>query len=168
MPCDACAVRGGSPWILPASMPLSKTPSRRGALRPLLAGLVVGVVGVPKDETIAHDALAKCRKIRDKKKRKACVRKAREHNQNHAVSCAGEGDACRKKDGFEFCCRVDQPVCCNGGCWLLGSINCGPYCCPPKTTCCGPEQRCCAEGFECRTDCASGGYACNRVGGGAC
>lgn len=87
--------------------------------------------------------------------------------QSDACTCCG-GDACRKKDGTDICCRADQPLCCNGGCWLEGSINCGPYCCPPKTTCCGPEQRCCAEGFECRDDCASGGYACQRIGSGAC
>ena len=64
---------------------------------------------------------------------------------------------------------ADRPYCCHRGCWQEGSIDCGGYCCPPRTTCCGPTQRCCAEGFVCITDCPTDPpYACCRAGATCC
>jgi hypothetical protein len=72
------------------------------------------------------------------------------------------------EDG-RWCCPADRPYCCHGGCWQEGSIDCGGYCCPPRTTCCGPTQRCCAEGFVCKTDCPTNPpYACCRAGATCC
>jgi hypothetical protein len=72
------------------------------------------------------------------------------------------------EDG-RWCCPADRPYCCQGGCWQEGSIDCGPYCCPPRTTCCGPTQRCCAEGFVCKSGCSTNPpFACCRAGATSC
>ena len=95
---------------------------------------------------------------------------AYETAQRDACICCTEGDACGPNSaGYEYCCRAAQPFCCHGGCWQVGSIDCGPYCCPPKTTCCGPQQNCCAEGFVCKQGCSGPSpFVCCKVGSATC
>jgi len=61
---------------------LTTAGSRRGALAGFL-GSALGLVGFPTDEAVAHDLLSKCKKIKDKAKRKKCLKKARAHNATH-------------------------------------------------------------------------------------
>ena len=89
--------------------------------------------------------------------------------QNDACECCTEGDACGPNSaGYECCCQKGRPFCCDQKCCEQEPKKYGAYCCPAKTTSCGPVEKCCVEGFECRTDCASGGYACQRIGSGPC
>ncbi|MGH7963656.1 MAG: hypothetical protein ACRERD_17825, partial [Candidatus Binatia bacterium] len=58
--------------------------SRRTVFR-AIAGLALGsnLVAASRNESGAHDLLVRCKKIKSKKKRKKCVKKARRHNAQH-------------------------------------------------------------------------------------
>jgi hypothetical protein len=59
--------------------------SRRSAMR-LLASSALGLLGgSAAPEAAAHDPLKKCRKIKDKAKRKKCLKKAKKHNATHTT-----------------------------------------------------------------------------------
>lgn len=63
---------------------LAETTGRRRVLRLLAGGALGALVGWPVAEAAsAHDALATCSRFEDKKKRKACVKKAKKHNRTH-------------------------------------------------------------------------------------
>jgi hypothetical protein len=135
---------------------LSETPTRRGALG-LLTGSALGgglgaLLGLSSPENAAaHNPLKKCKKINDKGKRKACVKKAKEHNAAHnasnttlpPVGCpagtspCGAGGACILTD---LCCKEDAD-------------------CPEATF--GPME--CLDGV---CDCPRGGRPCPLGGGG--
>jgi hypothetical protein len=91
------------------------------ALAPLLA----------RDDATAHDLSKKCKNIKDKKKRKACVKKAKKHKAQHAAEGSASTVASTCGDGVR-----------NGG---ETDIDCGGPC-PP-----------CADGQACatRSDCQS-------------
>jgi hypothetical protein len=102
---------------------------RRNALR-ILAGATLGLLGWSHDEAaLAHDLQAKCKKIKDKKKR-ACLKKARKHAAQHITegpSSSSPPDLC----AGVFCPAVTNgsPVCQNGACVVAS--------CDPDFTQCG-------------------------------
>jgi hypothetical protein len=102
---------------------------RRNALR-ILAGATLGLLGWSHDEAaLAHDLLAKCKKIKDKKKR-ACLKKARKHAAQHITegpSSSSPPDLC----AGAFCPAVTNgsPACQNGACVVAS--------CDPDFTQCG-------------------------------
>ena len=61
---------------------LSAIGSRRRALALALSGTLVPLLAW--DDATAHDTLKKCKKIKDKKKKQACIKKAKKHNAQHA------------------------------------------------------------------------------------
>lgn len=98
----------------------ASAPTRRG-LGGILLGSVAGLVGAALPEEVeAHNPLARCRKIKNKKQKAACLRKARKHNAQHRAQvppppppdpCAG------------VMCPQDQNgvwACQNGACVLTG------------------------------------------------
>jgi hypothetical protein len=102
---------------------------RRNALR-ILAGATLGLLGWSHDEAaLAHDLLAKCKKIKDKKKR-ACLKKARKHAAQHITegpSSSSPPDLC----AGVLCPAVTNgsPACQNGACVVAS--------CDPDFTQCG-------------------------------
>ena len=89
--------------------------SRRAALRALAGGALGGLLGLLDragvEDAGAHDALRRCKKIKDRQQRKRCIKKARAHNRRHcsvgpdgAVNHAAEA----RFDGQPL--RVEQTV----------------------------------------------------------
>lgn len=59
-----------------------------GSRRRFLGGLAAAAVllgGIGADDAEAHSTLARCRRITDRKKRAACIRRARAHARTHAA-----------------------------------------------------------------------------------
>jgi hypothetical protein len=83
-------------------------------------------------------------------------------------TCCANGRACNTtccgKDGNNFCCAEDQPVCICGGCWQVGSVQCDDpkHCCGPLSPKCCGNDHCCAEGYECLVGCP--GNTCCKGG----
>jgi hypothetical protein len=108
-----------------------------GSRRPVLVGLLAGAIGLldwgRAEEAAAHDTLAKCKKIKDKTKKKTCVKKAKKHNATHTTLIPSS---------------PPPPPPCGGAC--AGNT---PQCCPATTQdpgglCAGASDKCCksAEG----------------------
>jgi hypothetical protein len=134
---------------------------RRSALRGL-TGVILGVLGWSKLEDVqAHDLLAKCKKIKVKKKKKACVKKARKHAAQHL----GEGPS----SSPDLCAGVRCPavsngtvVCQNGACVIAS--------CDPNFTQCGNA---CVDTQDDAQHCGKCGVQCpgndaNRCVSGKC
>lgn len=77
---------------------LASAGSRRQAVRGLAAAaaaLLGGLgLGLDRDDAAAHNLLKRCRKIEDKKKRAACIKKAKKHKRRHAVSAPPSAPQC--------------------------------------------------------------------------
>jgi DNA-binding beta-propeller fold protein YncE len=79
--------------------------SRRTALGAIGAAVGCGA-GTDRPELAnAHDALTKCKKINDKKKRKKCTKKAKRHNATHRENafCADTTTKTPCKEGCRVC-----------------------------------------------------------------
>jgi len=130
----------------------------------------------------AEDAAAKdCKKIKDKQKRKKCLKKARDQaptaspsptpvicggvtcpagqlccpDQRCGPRCCANGRACNVTccgpNGNDFCCDASRPICICGGCWAAGSVQC-----PDPGHCCGPlSPKCCGNDH-----CCADGWEC--------
>src|SRR5688500_2145816 len=117
-----------------------------GSRRPVLVGLLAGAIGLldwgEAEEAGAHNILKKCKKIKDKAKKKACVKKAKKHNATHTTlipssppppppcggTCSGDTPQCCAETGF--CASLDE-TCCSAA---EGGGACPdetPKCCPP-------------------------------------
>src|SRR5687767_1951586 len=77
---------------------------RRAAIR-LVAGSAIGLLLGCRavEDAAAHDALTKCKKIKDKKKRKKCIKKVKAHNADHANEPQPECTAHADCDDGIFC-----------------------------------------------------------------
>jgi hypothetical protein len=166
-----------------------------GSRRPVLVGLLAGAVGLlawgGAEEAGAHNTLKKCKKIKEKAKKKACVKKAKQHNATHTTlippsppplppcggTCAGDTPQCCAATGF--CASLDE-ACCSAA---EGGGACPketPKCCPPTEqfenglcgnlddTCCPSEKGgfLCPPGQDCcaTSDDCSGGRVCSASG----
>lgn len=122
--------------------------SRRTALIGGL-GAIAALVGLTP-ATDAHDALRRCRTVRDPTRRRACQRRARAHNRKHRCRSRPRHRICAE---LRRCSGVAANDCgrlincsCPGGhiCLANGSCatNCertGPLDCPEGCICVGPE-----------------------------
>jgi hypothetical protein len=96
---------------------LASTPSRRTVAR-LLVGSALGLLGsVGGAETEAHNALTKCKKIDNKRKRKHCLRRARAHNAEHNAELE-----------FPGTCTPEQEDLCQNGDFAAANCNDTPGC----------------------------------------
>ena len=165
---------------------------RRNALRFLVGG-ALGLLGWHSlEEAAAHDTLKKCKKIKDKKKKKACIKKAKKHADQHAKetplcggltcpegqvccpdkkcgrTCCANGRACNVvcsgPNGNDYCCDATRPAAICGGCWQAGSVQCDDpkHCCGPLSPKCCGNDHCCADGWECLVGCP--GNTCCKGG----
>lgn len=158
---------------------LFRSRSRRDAVASLL-GSSVGMLGWVD----AQDAAAKnCKKIKNKKKRKKCLAKAKAATCGSVTcaegqvccpdkrcgrTCCANGRACNVTccgpNGNDFCCDASRPMCICGGCWQAGSVQCDDpkHCCGPLSPRCCGNDHCCADGWECLVDCP--GNTCCKGG----
>ena len=61
---------------------------RRVALTGLLGG-VATLLGLPAvNEVAAHNPASACKRIKDPTRRRACLRRARNHNRKHRQTCS--------------------------------------------------------------------------------
>jgi hypothetical protein len=123
--------------------------SRRTALSGVLGG-VAALLGIPAaQEADAHNAAARCRRLPEPAKRRACLRRARNHNRTHrcrprppAAVCASLG-RCRgtavNNCGRRVTCACPAGKRCliNGSCARTCDGN--PTGCPTGCVCTGPE-----------------------------
>jgi hypothetical protein len=131
---------------------LTRTAStRRFALAGLFGG-VTSLLGLPgPKQANAHDLAPRCRKLKDAKRRRACLRRARAHARTHR---------CKRQPPATVCASVRR---CDG----LAVDNCGKLVnctCPVGKVCTDNGscvQRCsgCPAGCFCGTD-VEGGIAC--------
>jgi hypothetical protein len=106
---------------------LTTTGSRRGVLGGMLTGVgaLLGVLG--PEETAAHDYASKCKTLEDKKKRKKCLKKNQQHQEEHRTGCNPGGIfpiPCGSR-----CCTADK-VCC-----LTPSLPVDSQCLSPGEPC---------------------------------
>jgi hypothetical protein len=119
-------------------------PSRRATLR-LLAGSAFGSFFTRGGgDAAAHNALKKCKKIRDKAKRKKCVKKAKAHNAQHRTAPASPPPFCAVNPESTPCGAGGTNQCCGGVCVDTASDathcgGCGQPCPLDRPTCCDGE-----------------------------
>jgi hypothetical protein len=154
-----------------------------GSRRPVLVGLVAGAIGLMDwrgaEEAGAHDTLTKCKKIKNKAKKKACVKKAKKHNATHTTlipssppppppcggTCAGDTPQCcpaTTQDPSGVCAGVGADCCSSteGGGWCEDypdEPDYVPKCCPPTEQfqnglCADFDETCCLS--------SKGGFIC--------
>jgi hypothetical protein len=157
---------------------LAEPASRRATLRSLGGGFIGGAFallgGHGPQHAEAHNALAKCKKIKNKRRKKACIKKARQHDVDHGlqepgepcgattcssgkkccpdqkcgVRCCANGyhcdQLCSGPNGDDYCCPPERPVAICGGCWTQGSTQCDT-----PEHCCSPNQVCCGDDHCC-------------------
>jgi hypothetical protein len=90
---------------------LTDAHSRRGALVGLLGG-ALGLLGARSRDADAHNPIKKCKKFDDKQKKKACIRKAKKHNAQHAAAALPPAPTC--SDGIKN--GSETGVDCGGSC----------------------------------------------------
>ena len=159
---------------------LTDTRSRRDVLRGLLAASL-GLLGW----SAAEDATAKeCKKIKDKKKRKKCLKKAAACRPNCAGRVCGD-DGCGGTCGTcahvpcqdvcqgGACLSANDSPCIFGGRCLNGTCNPNPMCGGGGVSICSPAnpEACCSK--VCNNDICAPGFPgdectvrtdCNGVG----
>ena len=152
---------------------LTAARSRRAAVGVAL-GSALGLLGVHPEQAEAHNPLKKCKKINDKQKRRACIKKAKKHNATHTVAapaptgtaactpncsggrnCGGDGcsGSCGSCSGTETC----------GGGGAAGVCGCTPTTCAAQGKNCGTIADGCGGTPDCGT-CGTG----QRCAGGTC
>ncbi len=120
---------------------------RRSALR-LLAGSALSLVGVLSTEDAdAHNALTKCRKIEDKKKRAKCVKAAKKHNKGHKDEDTDPDLECDPPcPARQGCARVG---CVEGECVLLSQPAPRGEICRPAAGQCDIFETCNGDSLNC-------------------
>lgn len=159
--------------------------SRRTLLNGVIGSGVATLLGLAgAEETTAHNALPACRRIKNKQRRAACLRRARRHNASHATPpppgctprCAGRecggdgcGGSCGSCGGNADCvngtCRVIcTPSCAGKNC---GSNGCGGSCgtCNGGRVCSNPANggTCQCLAATCAGTCCGAGQQCFGV-----
>ena len=117
--------------------------SRRTALGGVL-GSIAGLLGLAlPEEADAHNYLARCRRIQDPPRRRACIRRARAHNRSHQCvpSCAGK--ACGSDGCTGSCGTCPRGTCSAGQCVCpAGQFGCAATLCCPNGQACPGGQTC--------------------------
>lgn len=119
--------------------------------RSLAGGVLAGAIGMLFGrEAVAHNPLPACRRIKNRRRRNVCRRKARQHNARHANQCLGR----------DVCAQGDAAACGAPGndcyCWVK----------PDGTSICGGLEGSFPAG-SCE-ECAQLGRTCVRGGGTFC
>ena len=136
--------------------------SRRRMLVAALAG-VAGLLGLVRTDTAGHNALKSCKGKKGDKKKK-CLKKAKEHNQQHQteLECQDDGDCDDRTTACETgSCQVVCPQgACPGGCvcvvhlqsnderprvCAVQLIQVGPDTCSTDADCTGEEDDVCVR-----------------------
>ena len=110
---------------------LAAGPTRRRLLLGLLGGAFGLLGGLGPGEAGAHNPLRACKKIEDRKRRRRCLRRARQHNALHAAQadCLGQadgndcgtgqecsGEVCATPSGCRNINCFGDSMCCSGKC----------------------------------------------------
>ena len=138
--------------------------SRRSALTGV-AGALAALLGLARPEAAAaHNFLARCRRIKNVRSRRACLRRARAHNRTHqsppppcvpqpvTTTCAGRCGVWRNNCNQEVACFTCPP-----GRDCLGNGSCAQTCttdsCPAGCSCSGgvtgPPRYCIRDVLSC-------------------
>jgi hypothetical protein len=101
--------------------------SRRGAFALALSGALAPLLA--REDTEAHDLLKKCKKIKDAKKKKACIKKAKQHNAQHAseTPAAPPTPSCQPDAAATTCAGRCGTVSNNCGTPVACGQTCGPH-----------------------------------------
>jgi hypothetical protein len=144
---------------------LSRSFTTVGSRRRALALALSAALGplLVREDTAAHNALLKCKRLKGEKKKK-CVKKAKKHNLTHPPS-----PACTRNCGGKTC--GDDG--CGGSCGTcsFGSCNGNTCVCPNGTELCrGQCEDLCGPGQihnteTCQCCGANGTTGCSNVGG---
>jgi hypothetical protein len=155
-----------------------RSTTRRALAGGLTGGSVAALFGrAPANEAAAHNPLAACRRIKQKRKRALCVRRARQHNATHrtpqpvplptpvecvADDCPDPGPCKVRACGDNVCAPENVP---NGTSCGSNNETCGGgVCCPfGHTTCFGTcVSRACDGSLlgGCNDRCQAPGRAC--------
>ena len=132
---------------------LTAARSRRAAVG-VAIGSALALLGVHPEQAQAHNPLNKCKKINDKQKRRACIKRAKKHNATHVIAApapSGTSGGCTPTT-----CAAQGTTCgsISDGCG--GTLNCGPCTCAsgchPVCQTCNPATGQCdpvANGTAC-------------------
>ena len=171
------------------SRALAAVPARRTLLRLLAGSALAGAVGwLRSEESAAHNPVPACRRIKNRRRRAACLRRARRHNAGHAKPPSCTRDCAGKHCGPDGCggsCGscTGGATCTNGTCACPpGKEPCQGFCLPAcgidrirkpdNCSCCvGNGQLCQVEAPCCSGICsnASGINECQgRPNGASC
>jgi hypothetical protein len=161
--------------------------SRRTVLGGLLAGTAAALFS--RQDAAAHNPVPACRRIRNAKRRAACLRRARTHNRQHQCQPTAPAVICRGLCGTAVNnCNQAVSCPCPAGKSCLSNGSCAQNCsvaqpaCPAGCTCLGPEvgsgDHCIQAGLSCNVlpqvcastaDCPAGSFcieeACLGPGG---
>lgn len=135
-----------------------------GTRRSVLSAGMAGLLGLIKvDVAAAHNPAPACKRIKDPKRRRACLRRARAHNRRHRqtcvpqpelVTCAGRCGAvlnnCNKVVTC-FICPPGRTCLSNGSCAEACAGNIGPEECPSGCFCTDPGNPSVEGGRHCLT-----------------
>lgn len=161
--------------------------SRRTALVGLLGGVVTLLGLTIPEEVSAHDPSARCRKLKNAKRRRSCLRRARAHARTHvckpmtpAAVCAGArrcdglavnncgklinctcpvGKACTDNGSCTRQCPASSPTSCPSGCFCQSDVENANTCFAGVITDCAQIPEVCATSTECPP-----GFRCFRTG----
>ncbi len=120
--------------------------SRRTALRGLLGGSLALLGLSPDADVAAHNLIPGCKKIKDVKKRQACLKRAKRHNkQRHSCKAQSISATCAGRCGvWKNNCGKGVPcLACPTGHQCLGNGSCARTCsdanpvCPATCGACG-------------------------------
>lgn len=138
--------------------------------RSLAGGMLAGTLAVALGHgATAHNALPACRRIKDKRRRNACRRRARQHNARHANQCLGHnvcaesGAAACGAPGNECYCWVTPAgtSVCGGNEGAFAADNCD-QCAQAGRICVQGDGAFCPGPVVCVLDCCPAGFReCN-------
>ena len=98
---------------------------RRSAVR-ILAGSALGLLGWHGfDSASAHDTSKKCKKVKDKKKKKACIKKAKKHAGQHASEGSSSSPTSDPCDGVTCLAVANGTAACQNGACVVASCDAG-------------------------------------------
>jgi hypothetical protein len=112
--------------------------TRRTALAGLLGGLAALLGLATPAETVAHNLVPLCKKVKDPKRRRACLRRARAHNRKqHSCKPKPKAVTCKNRCGQTLNnCNEKVGCTCPPGKRCLANKGCIRTCQSPPTSSC--------------------------------